>query len=68
MALRDGKYLVSCRERNALSAAMNGHSAVYPQAGCTITKGLAIFDRDGKEVWRCNASYAETHFRFEPVE
>lgn len=68
MTLRDGKYLASCRERNALSAAMNGHGAVFPQAQCTIVKGTAIFDRNGKEVWRCNVSYAETHFRLEPVE
>nr|WP_084210119.1 hypothetical protein [Ralstonia sp. A12] len=68
MTLRDGKYLASCKERNALSAAMNGHGAVFPQARCTVAKGLAIFDRDGKEVWRCNSAYAETHFRLERIE
>lgn len=31
MTLRDGKYLASCKERNALSAAMNGRSAVFPE-------------------------------------
>jgi hypothetical protein len=65
MALREGKYLASCRERSALSAAVNGHSAVYPSTPCTIAEGVAIFVREGKEVWRCNAAYAEANFRLE---
>lgn len=63
MALRNGKYLATCKERNALSAAMNGHGAVWPQAQCTVEKGLAMFDRDGKQVWSCNSAYAEVHFK-----
>lgn len=65
MTLRDGTYLARCKERNALSAAMNGHSLVHPQARCVVKKGVAVFDRDGKEVWRCNARYAELHFQLE---
>jgi len=67
MALTDGKYLASCKERNALAAAMNGHGAVWPQARCTLAKGVAIFDRNGQEVWRCNAVYAQAHFKLERI-
>jgi hypothetical protein len=67
MALRDGKYLATCKERNALLAAMNGHSAVWPKAQCTVAKGIAIFDRDGKEVWSCNSAYAEVHFKLDRI-
>lgn len=67
MALRNGKYLATCKERSALSAAMNGHSAVWPQAHCIVEKGLAMFDRDGKQVWSCNAAYAEVHFKLERI-
>ncbi|GJH14629.1 hypothetical protein IAG25_28180 [Caballeronia sp. EK] len=65
--LRDGTYQATCKERNALAAAMNGHSAVYPQARCTIAKGWAVFVREGKEVWECNAAYAEANFKLERV-
>jgi hypothetical protein len=67
MTLRDGKYMASCKERNALAAALNGHSLVYPGALCKVAKGVAIFLREGKEVWRCNAGYAELHFKLEPI-
>nr|WP_244104562.1 hypothetical protein [Burkholderia ambifaria] len=67
MTLRDGIYLAHCKERNSLSAAMNGHGAVYPQARCEVKKGVAIFERDGKEVWQCNAAYAELHFKLEKI-
>jgi len=60
--LKDGIYLARCKERNALSAAMNGHGAVYPEAPCRVKDREAVFERDGKEVWRCNAAYAELHF------
>lgn len=67
MTLRDGNYLARCKERNSLSAAMNGHGAVFPQANCEIKRGVAIFRRDGNEVWRCNAGYAELHFVLERI-
>jgi hypothetical protein len=25
-------------------------------------------DQDGKEVWRCNAAYAEVHFKLERID
>jgi hypothetical protein len=68
MTLRDGKYMASCKERNALAAAVNGHSLVYPEAHCKVSKGVAIFLREGKEVWRCNAGYAELHFKLERID
>jgi hypothetical protein len=68
MTIREGKYIAHCKERSALAAAMNGHGPVYPSAPCNIQKGAAIFVRDGKEVWRCNAAYAEVHFKLESTE
>lgn len=61
----DEMYTATCKERNALAAAMNGHGSVYPQAACTIARGVAIFHRDGKEVWSCHAAYAEANFKLE---
>jgi archaeosine-15-forming tRNA-guanine transglycosylase len=60
--LADGEYWVTCRERNEISAALNGHSAVFPQARMTVADGWAVFYRNGKEVWTCNARYAAAKF------
>ncbi|MGY2680795.1 hypothetical protein ACVWVZ_000129 [Pseudomonas tolaasii] len=68
MVFQDGKYLALCKERDALAAAFNGHAAVFPHAQCTLLKGLALFERDGKEIWRCNSSYAVMHFKLERIE
>jgi hypothetical protein len=27
-----------------------------------------VFDRDGVELWRCNAAYAALHFNLEPID
>ena len=67
-ALHDGRYKATCKERNALAAAMNGHGLVFPGASCTISKGQAVFYRDGLELWRFNAAYAEVHFKLERVD
>ena len=67
MALHDGLYKATCKERNALAAAMNGHVQVFPEARCTVSKGQAVFDRNGMELWRSNAAYAEVHFRLERI-
>jgi hypothetical protein len=61
-APRDGRYTAICKERNALAAAMNGHGPVFPQADCVVRDGEAVFNRDGKRVWRCNVEYAALHF------
>jgi len=45
-----------------MSATMNGHHLVFPQARMTVTAGIARFYRDGKEVWDCNSIYAASHF------
>jgi hypothetical protein len=66
-ALHDGRYKATCKERNALAAAINGHGLVFPEANCTVSKGQAVFDRDGVELWRCNAAYAEVHFKLERI-
>ncbi|MCA8050757.1 hypothetical protein [Burkholderia arboris] len=65
-SLQDGKYRAVCREKSALAAAINGHSQIYPEADVELKDGTAIFRRDGKIVWRCNAAYAELHFYIEP--
>lgn len=66
--LPDGKYLARCKERSAISAAVNGHGAVYPQALCTIANGVAMFEKDGRRVWDCNAAYAQANFQLETVK
>jgi hypothetical protein len=63
--LADGEYWATCRERNEISAALNGHSAVFPQALVTVADGWAFFYRDGKEVWTCNARYAAANFNIQ---
>lgn len=62
-AVREGQYNATCKERNALAAAVNGHGSMFPQGRCNITSGQAVFYRDGVEVWRCDA----LHFNLEPV-
>jgi hypothetical protein len=66
--LHDGRYKATCKERTTLAAAMNGHGLVFPEASCTILKGQAIFDRDGVELRRSNAAYAEAHFKLERID
>ncbi|WP_414016522.1 hypothetical protein [Burkholderia vietnamiensis] len=63
--LPDGDYWATCRERNEMSAAINGHSAVFPQARMTVAKGWAVFYRNGEEVWTCNARYAAANFNIQ---
>ncbi|CAG9187979.1 hypothetical protein SB768_30855 [Burkholderia sp. SIMBA_043] len=48
-----------------MSAAINGHSAVFPQARMTVAKGWAVFYRNGEEVWTCNARYAAANFNIQ---
>lgn len=62
-----GQYLATCKEKSVLSAAMNGHSAVFPQAHCTVARGQAVFKKNGVEVWRCNSTYAAAHFLLTPL-
>lgn len=65
--LADGEYSATCRERNVLSAAANGHSQVFPIAHLVVKDGWATFYRDGQEVWNCNAAYAAANFIVEMV-
>lgn len=65
--LVDGEYWAVCRERNALSAAANGHSQVFPKARITVKDGWAYFYRDGAEIWNCNAVYAAAQFSVQPA-
>nr|WP_244135396.1 hypothetical protein [Burkholderia vietnamiensis] len=60
--LPDGDYWATCRERNEISAALNGHSAVFPQAKMVVRSGWAYFYRSDEEVWNCNVRYAAANF------
>jgi len=65
--LADGEYWATCRDRSQMSAIMNGHGNVYPQAKMTVAGGIARFYRDGKEVWDCNSIYAAAHFDIQKI-
>ncbi|QRR09761.1 hypothetical protein FPJ27_26400 [Burkholderia sp. MS455] len=65
--LPDGEYRATCKERNDLAAALNGHAAVYPRARMTVDRGTAIFHRDGETLWTCDVVYAAAHFRIDRV-
>lgn len=65
--LPDGAYRATCRERNALSAAANGHRPVFPHALMLVKDGWATFHRDDEIVWSCSARYAAANFTIEPA-
>lgn len=60
--LSPGKYCLSCKETTAIAAAMNGHSAVWPQAQAVSDGKRVVFFKDGKQVYSCNATYAGANF------
>ncbi len=60
--LSPGKYLLSCKENSPISAAMNGHSAVWPHAEAVSDGKRVVFLKDGKQVYSCNATYAAANF------
>jgi len=65
--LADGEYLAKCKERNALAAAINGHSQVWPEAKVVVKDGCASFFKGGTKVWECNATYARGNFDCSPA-
>ncbi|MDI2145042.1 hypothetical protein KBJ94_23630 [Pseudomonas sp. ITA] len=66
--LSDGDYIARCRQATLISATVNGHSQVFPQAHMTVKDGYATFFKDGKEVWGCNAVYAAAHFDVDVIQ
>lgn len=60
--LANGEYRATRRERNEISAALNGHGDVFPQARMTAIDSGAFFYKNGDEVWNCNARYAAANF------
>jgi len=65
--LRDGTYVARCKEETYLSAAMNGHANVFPEAKLEVKDGWAYFYKGGKQVWSCNPLYAATYFKVQPA-
>lgn len=66
-SFKDGAYLAKCQQKTALSAAMNGHRSVWPEARMVIKNGMAVFYRDGQATWSCNQDYAAIHFDVSPL-
>ncbi|EPV8691084.1 hypothetical protein PAE975_6046 (plasmid) [Pseudomonas aeruginosa] len=65
--LADGEYIAKCKEKSAISAAVNGHSQVWPEAKVVVKDGNARFYKDGSLVWECNATYARGNFEVTPA-
>lgn len=57
-----GRYLAKCKEATRLSAALNGHSAIWPQAEAVSDGQWVQFYRDDVPIFDCNAQYASAHF------
>lgn len=60
--LKDGTYVAKCKEKTLLSATVNGHSAIWPEAKLVIKDSQAEFFHKGKLVWHCNMLYAANNF------
>lgn len=59
--------IARCREKTKLAAALNGHSAIWPEAEIRFEDdkhliGWAVFYRNGERVWSCNPMYAHANF------
>lgn len=67
VTLADGEYVAKCRQPTAVSAAVNGHAEVWPQALMVVEGDTAIFYRDGERVWSCSMLYAANQFDVTPV-
>lgn len=65
--LSPGKYLLSCKEKSPIAAAMNGHSAVWPAAEAVSDGERVVLFKDGKQVYSCNARYAAANFDVTPL-
>lgn len=61
--LVDGAYVATAKEKTMLSALLNGHGQVWPQAEMVVSGKTARFFKSGKQVWECNAAYAQLHFK-----
>lgn len=66
--LADGKYLAICRQATFRAAAVNGHSAIWPQAVMVISGDSALFYREDEKVWSCNSLYAANQFDVTPLD
>ncbi|EPJ7982329.1 hypothetical protein L4Z68_001336 [Pseudomonas aeruginosa] len=64
--LADGEYLAKCRQPTALSAAMNGHAEVWPEARMVVRGDEAIFYRGDERIWSCSMLFAANQFDVTP--
>lgn len=64
--LASGEYLAKCRQTTAISAALNGHSQVWPEARMVIQGESATFFRGTEQVWECSMIYAANNFDVTP--
>lgn len=53
---------MTCKEVTRIAAVVNGHGAIWPEAIAVSDGSRVVFQRDGKEVYTCNATYAAHHF------
>lgn len=65
--LADGEYLAKCRQTTALSAAINGHAGVWPEARMVVCGDTAIFYRGAERIWSCSMLYAANQFDVTPI-
>lgn len=60
--LPKGDYDFRCKERTLVQAAANGHSRVWPAATGTCDGKWVSMQRDGEQIFECNAAYASANF------
>ena len=66
--LPKGKYIAYAKQDTALMAAMDGDSFAW--GGCVMIvneDGWCTFVEDGKEIKRCNNSYAQHNYKIEKL-
>jgi hypothetical protein len=63
-----GKYLARCKEDSRLKAVANGHSTVWPESIAISDGNWVRFFQGSRQVFDCNASYANAHFLFRPAQ
>lgn len=66
--LANGEYIARPRDKSLISAALNGHSSIWPEARMVINGDDAVFFKGRKKVWGCQAMYASNMFDIIPKD